>query len=89
MSNPGSQIDLLIDRKDGVINLCEMKYTDGIFEMDKPEYERLMNRLASFEKEAKPNKALHITLISVNGLSNGKYASVFQNVIIGEQLFAN
>ena len=27
-SDPGAQIGLLIDRKDGVINLCEMKYTD-------------------------------------------------------------
>ena len=86
-SDPGAQIDLLIDRKDGVINLCEMKYTDGVFEMDKSEYEKLMNRLNAFQKEAHPKKAIHMTLVSANGLSKGKYASAFQNIIIGEQLF--
>ena len=86
-SDPGAQIDLLIDRKDGVINLCEMKYTDGVFEMDKSEYEKLMNRLNAFQKEAHPKKAIHMTLVSANGLSKGKYASAFQNIITGEQLF--
>lgn len=86
-SDPGAQIDLLIDRKDGVINLCEMKYTDDLFEVDKSEYGRLMNRLSTFQKETHPRKAIHLTLISANGLSIGKYASVFQNVITGEQLF--
>ena len=86
-SDPGSQINLLIDRKDGVINLCEMKYTDGAFEVDKSEYGKLMTRLSTFQKETQPKKAIHMTLVSANGLLNGKYASVFQNVITGEQLF--
>ena len=74
-------------RKDDVINLCEMKYTDDIFEVEKSEYEKLMNRLSTFQKETHPRKAIHLTLVSANGLSNGKYASVFQNVITGDQLF--
>ena len=85
-SDPGSQINLLIDRKDGVINLCEMKYTDGAFEVDKSEYGKLMTRLSTFQKETQPKKAIHMTLVSANGLLNGKYASVFQNVITGEYL---
>ena len=83
----GAQIDLIIDRKDDVINLCEMKYTDDVFKMDKSEYEKLMNRLNTFQNETHPKKAIHMTLVSSNGLSNGKYASAFQNVINGEQLF--
>ena len=86
-SEQGAQIDLLIDRKDGVINLCEMKFTDDAFEVDKVEYGKLMNRLSIFQKETQPRKAIHMTLITANGFSNGKYASVFQNVITGEQLF--
>ncbi len=86
-SDPGAQIDLLIDRKDGVINMCEMKYTDGVFEMDKTEYEKMMNRLAIFQNETHPKKAIHMTLVSANGIARGKYAFVFQNVISGEQLF--
>ncbi len=45
-SDPGAQIDLLIDRKDGIINLCEMKYTDGAFEVDKSEYGKPAKNLA-------------------------------------------
>ena len=86
-SQPGAQIDLLIDRRDGVINLCEMKYTDGAFEVDKSEYEKLMNRLNAFQKETNPKKAILMTLISANGLVRNKYASVFQNVIEGDQMF--
>ena len=86
-SAPGAQIDLLIDRKDGVINLCEMKYTDAAYEADKSEYGNLMNKLSAFQKEMHPRKAIHMTLVSANGFSGGKYASVFQNVITGEQLF--
>ena len=86
-SDPGAQIDLLIDRKDGVINLCEMKYTDSEYEVSKDEYEKLMNRISAFQKETKCDKAIHLTLVSANGLKPGKYSSAFQNVISGEELF--
>ena len=88
-SSQGAQIDFLIDRKDGVINLCEMKYTDDAFAVDKTEHEKLVNRLSAFQKETQPRKAIHMTLVSANGLLNGKYSSVFQNVITGEQLFSD
>ena len=86
-SDPGAQIDLLIDRKDGVIHLCEIKFTDAALEVDKAEYEKLMNRLSAFQQETCPGKAIHMTLITANGIAKGKYNSVFQNVITGEQLF--
>ena len=86
-SDQGAQVDLLIDRKDGVINLCEMKYTDSAYEVDKSEYVKIMNRLGTFQKETSPRKAIHLTLVSVNGLVSGKYSSIFQSVIDGEQLF--
>ena len=87
-SDPGAQIDLLLDRKDGIINLCEIKYTDDMFEVNKAEYGKLMNRLSAFQKETKTKKAIHMTLVSVNSLKNNRYASVFQNVITGDDLFA-
>lgn len=88
-SDPGAQIDLLIDRNDGVINLCEMKCTDGACKIDKSEYEKLENRLSAFQNETNPRKAIHMTLITANGLASGKYSSVFQSVITGEQLFVS
>lgn len=50
-------------------------------------YGKLMNRLSIFQKETQPRKAIHMTLVSANGFLDGKYASVFQNIITGEQLF--
>lgn len=86
-SDPGAQIDLLIDRKDGVINLCEMKYTDSDFEMDKKEYSKVMNELTAFQSETSTGKAIHLTIVTANGFKKGKYSSTFQNVITGDDLF--
>ena len=87
-SDFGAQIDLLIDRKDGIINLCEMKYTDEEYEPDKEEYNKLINRLSVFLKETGTRKAIHLTLVSANGMKGNKYAAAFQSVITGEDLFA-
>ena len=86
-SAPGAQIDLLIDRNDGVINLCEAKYSCNEYEIKKDEYEKIKNRLAVFQNETGCRKSIHITLITVNGLKNNKYSGIAQNVISGEDLF--
>lgn len=83
----GAQIDLLIDRKDGIIHLCEMKYTDNTYETDKAEYEKLLNRMSVFQKETMVKKAVHITIISANGVKRNKYYSVYQSEIDGDSLF--
>ena len=87
-TTPGAQIDLLLDRHDGIINLCEMKDTNEPFETDKTEYENIMHRLSAFQEETKPKKAIHITLVSANGLKRNKYSGVFQSIITGDDLFA-
>lgn len=83
----GAQIDLIIQRKDGVINLCEMKYTNDVYTLDSTEYEKINNRLAQFQKTTKTNDAIHVTLISGNGYNMNKYSSILQNVITGDDLF--
>ncbi len=84
----GAQIDLLIDRRDGIINLCEMKWTDQAFEMTDQETQKLMHRLTAFREETNANKAIHLTLVSANGMRTNAYSGVFQSVITGEDLFA-
>lgn len=83
----GAQIDLIIDRNDGVINLCEMKFTADEYVLEQAEYKKIQNRLAVFQAESGTNKAIHITLISGNGYKSNKYSSVVQTVILGEDLF--
>lgn len=82
-----TQIDLIIDRKDGVVNLCEMKFTNEAFVLSQEESERLRKRLTVFQEESGVNKAIHITLVSANGLKPNKYSGILQSVIPGEDLF--
>lgn len=84
---PGAQIDLLIDRKDDVINICEMKFTIEPFTIDAAYEKNLANKLSAFSKETSPKKALHLTLISASGLKANEHAGVVQNVLTGDVLF--
>ena len=85
-AEPGVQIDLLIDRKDGIINICEMKYSDKEYVIDKKTEEDLIRKTEAFREEVHPDKALHITLISASGVKENQYRSVAQRVINGEEL---
>ncbi len=86
--SPGAQIDLLIDREDGVINLCEMKYTSSPFTIDGDYEENLVNKMEAFCRETGTSKSIHITLVSANGLKQNEYAGTVQNIITADDLFA-
>jgi len=83
----GAQIDLLIDRKDQVINLCEMKFSDDEFQMTAKEEERLRQRRNVFSTVTKTRKAVHITLVTTYGLKRTAYANIIQQVVTMEDLF--
>ncbi|MBR6256031.1 MAG: ATP-binding protein [Lachnospiraceae bacterium] len=84
---PGSQIDLLIDRSDGVVNLCEIKYSNDPYEITAEEFKNLQRRSTAFQNETGTKKSIHITLVAVNGLKKNKYAGIAMNTITGEELF--
>jgi AAA+ ATPase superfamily predicted ATPase len=63
----GAQIDLLFDREDGVINLCEIKYASEEFKLDKAYAKTLLNKVETFEKHFKTKKQIFITLITTFG----------------------
>ncbi|MCR5556548.1 MAG: ATP-binding protein [Butyrivibrio sp.] len=86
-SEEGAQIDLIISRKDGVINLCEMKFTNDNYSLDAVEHEKILNRLAQFQKESGTKDAIHVTLICGTGYKQSKYSGIVQNVILGDDLF--
>ena len=84
----GSQIDMVIDRADHIVNLCEIKFVTKDFAVDSA-YDRLLrNRAATVEQHIKRVKSIHLTLITTFGLADGIYSSVFQNVITVEDLFS-
>jgi hypothetical protein len=84
----GAQIDLLIDRNDGVINLCEMKYTKAPFQMDANYEANLLNKRARFIEATQTQKAVHITMVSSQGLERNAYADEIQSEVSGGDLFA-
>jgi AAA+ ATPase superfamily predicted ATPase len=86
-SEPAAQIDLLIDRNDGIINLCEMKYADNEFVIDKKQDEKLRNKRSAFAGETKTRKAVHITMITTYGVKRNEYWSNIQSEITMNDLF--
>jgi hypothetical protein len=83
----GAQIDLLIDRIDNIINVCECKFVNAPYEIDKAYSENLKNKVATFEKEAKAKKATHITMITTYGIKQNKYSGMVQSEVTLDDLF--
>ena len=81
------QIDLLLDRRDGIINLCEMKYTASPYELDAGEVARLAERAGQFVRQTGTRKAVSTVLVSASGIKRNKYAGNIQSVVTLEDLF--
>lgn len=84
----GTQIDLLIDRNDNVLNMCELKFYSGDFAVNKDYYKILLHRQELLTKEVSPKTAIHSTLITTFGLVKNEYSGAFVNVITLDDLFA-
>lgn len=83
----GAQIDLLIDRNDQVINVCEMKYSMSEFTID-ADYEReLRNKKSAFIETTKTRKAVHLTMVTTYGVRQNSHSGVVQSEITLEDLF--
>lgn len=83
----GTQIDMIIVRKDNVINMCEMKFYSDDFEVDL-DYHKTLERRKKLLREKIPKKAvIHSTLVTTYGLVHNGYHSDFVNVITMDALF--
>ncbi len=85
--HPGAQIDLLIDRKDDVINLCEIKYASEEYAMDAACEKDLLYKAEAFRTETGTRKALLLTMITLNGLRKNEYRNIVAHEITGDDLF--
>ncbi len=84
-----AQIDLLIDRRDQVINLCECKFSLDVFSIDKAYSEKLRSKISTFKEATKTRKAVFLTMISTYGIEKNKYANLLvQNEVTMDDLFA-
>ena len=88
-SSEGAQIDLVIDRADKVINLCEIKYADSEFSIDKNYDKVLRTKKTVFINETMTKKAIHQTMITTFGLVHNEYWNSIQSEITFDDLFAD
>ena len=85
----GSQIDLLIVRRDQVINVCEMKYSEAEFMVDAKFDSNQKRKISDFIKKTECKYAMHSTLITTYGAGESAYAGELQSIVTAEDLFAN
>ena len=84
----GAQIDLLIDRKDQVINLCEMKYSLSEYAIDAEYEQKLRNKKSAFIDATNTRKAVHLTMVTTFGIKANAHSGIVQNEITLEDLFS-
>lgn len=85
--NDNAQIDLIIDRRDRIINLCEMKYCDKPFSVTKSYLAKMEQRRECFAEATSATKALHLTLIAPYGIANNSQSVKIQSVVNMDDLF--
>src|SRR3546814_12059906 len=70
---PGAQIDLLIDRSDQCINVCEIKFSEQLFTIDKSYAEALQRKLLAFRTATKTRKTTFLTMITTYGIKENDH----------------
>jgi AAA+ ATPase superfamily predicted ATPase len=81
------QIDMLINRSDNIVHLCEIKYTDSNFVIDKSIYENIQKKLNTVNNALTKRKNILATLITVNTMKINQYSHCIENVITLDDFF--
>jgi len=82
-----TQIDLVIDRNDQIINLCEMKFSKDEYVITKEYNDTLRRRYALFTDETKTRKSVHTTMITTFGVKRNMYWGNIQSEVKMDDLF--
>jgi len=84
----GAQIDLVIERNDRVVNLCEVKFTEAPFEITDAYDRRLRIKRETYVNETGTRSSVHLTMVSAHGLKDNANAHDVQSVVTLDDLFA-
>ncbi|MDE6394446.1 MAG: ATP-binding protein, partial [Duncaniella sp.] len=85
--HPGVQIDLVIDRADNVVNICEMKYAPAGYRLTDSELKKINDRLSVFSLYLPARKVALPVLITSNGLLQNNNSFEIPLQVTGDQLF--
>jgi len=83
----GAQIDIIIDRRDDTINLCECKYSNKPYSLTELDVEGLERKREVFLRETNKRKSIHMTMITASGLAHNAYRNDIQAEITLDDLF--
>lgn len=85
----GVQIDMLIDRNDGIIDLCEMKYSESEYAISATYAQEMARKRSVFQQVSKTSKAVHVVLVTTIGVASGMYQYSVQATVVLDDLFKN
>lgn len=83
----GVQIDLLIERSDGIIDLCEMKYSKDTYTINETYEKELIQKKNIFAEVTKTKSAIHTIMVTTYGINHNAYSNEIQNEIELNDLF--
>lgn len=85
---PGAQIDLVMERQDRTVNICEIKFSEDEYLIDN-EYDRILRRKIEAYRRLKVSAktSIQLTMITTYGLARGKYNGNVQNEVVLDDLF--
>ena len=86
-TKPAAQIDIVIERADRIINICEVKYCQGEYRLNKAEYDKICKRKNTFVQETGIRHTPWLTLITTEGVAKGSYSDMIQSHITLDDLF--
>ena len=84
---PGAQIDMIIERADRIIHLCEIKFSVGEYIISQEYEKKLRQRMSLFQYHTKNKKSLVHTFITTYGVANGKNKSIVHSEVTMDDLF--
>jgi len=86
-STPAVQIDLVIDRADGIVTICEMKYSKDEYTLSEKEYRNIIRRSEIFQKETKHKGGVQVSIVTTYGLQENMYSEISPIPITIQDLF--
>ena len=82
-----TQIDLVIERADHNINLCEMKFSSGMYAIDKGYEQKLRERMSIFLAETMTRCITRITMVTTYGVLQNKHSGIVNDEVLLDDLF--
>lgn len=83
-----AQIDLIIERADRLIHLCEVKFSQEEYVITREYEAKLRNKMAIFREETKTKKPLIVTFVTTYGVKQNIHSGIVAAQITMEDLFS-